>query len=265
MKTWKQINRNRIKFIRLSQKFSKVQFNRISNDLRKEFQGSQNINSFIDIVNSYKIERSVFEDIWDYTYNRAGLDFAQSEFQDQKAWSPKMEKKSILDDLRKNTWSKMIQEFVESECGELITLSIKNEFEDIVNVAQKSVSIAGKQGLGAIDTMKLILGNYDRMHEFKAQRIARTEVMRASNQGSYIGAQESGRDLEKVWLATQDDRTRDGSESDYNHLDMDDVAVNRDEPFNVSGENMMFPGDPNGSAGNTINCRCAVSFRPKNF
>lgn len=34
-----------------------------------------------------------------------------------------------------------------------------------------------------------------------------------------------------------------------------------DEPFLVGGEALMFPRDPNGSAGNTINCHCLV--RPK--
>ncbi len=32
--------------------------------------------------------------------------------------------------------------------------------------------------------------------------------------------------------------------------------VPMDEPFHVGGENLMFPGDPAGSAGNVINCHC---------
>jgi hypothetical protein len=33
-----------------------------------------------------------------------------------------------------------------------------------------------------------------------------------------------------------------------------------DEPFIVSGEELMYPGDPSGSAGNVINCRCAIGY-----
>ena len=29
-----------------------------------------------------------------------------------------------------------------------------------------------------------------------------------------------------------------------------------DEPFEVDGEQLMYPGDPAGSAGNIINCQC---------
>jgi hypothetical protein len=32
-----------------------------------------------------------------------------------------------------------------------------------------------------------------------------------------------------------------------------------DQAFEVGGEMLMYPGDPAGSAGNVINCRCAIS------
>lgn len=32
--------------------------------------------------------------------------------------------------------------------------------------------------------------------------------------------------------------------------------VNSDDNYNVGGEQLEFPGDPNGSPENTINCRC---------
>jgi hypothetical protein len=33
-----------------------------------------------------------------------------------------------------------------------------------------------------------------------------------------------------------------------------------DEPFEVDGELLDYPGDPTGSAANVINCRCAVGY-----
>ena len=51
-------------------------------------------------------------------------------------------------------------------------------------------------------------------------------------------------------------RTRQGT---FNHLVMNQKRVPLDKPFNVSGQNLMFPGDPNGSAGNVVNCRCSVA------
>jgi uncharacterized protein with gpF-like domain len=56
----------------------------------------------------------------------------------------------------------------------------------------------------------------------------------------------------KQFLATQDDRTRDS------HAIADGQIVGIDEPFNVGGEELQYPGDPSGSADNLCNCRCTV-------
>jgi hypothetical protein len=31
-------------------------------------------------------------------------------------------------------------------------------------------------------------------------------------------------------------------------------------PFDIGGEALMYPGDPAGSAGQVINCRCAMGW-----
>jgi hypothetical protein len=56
----------------------------------------------------------------------------------------------------------------------------------------------------------------------------------------------------RSWVDAGDDRVRDGHHSD----EVDDVGLN--DPFIVNGEALMCPGDPAGSDGNTINCRCTV-------
>jgi hypothetical protein len=43
---------------------------------------------------------------------------------------------------------------------------------------------------------------------YRAARIARSEIVNASNLGSLAGAAESGVPLLKVWLSTRDSRTR---------------------------------------------------------
>ncbi len=42
------------------------------------------------------------------------------------------------------------------------------------------------------------------------------------------------------------------------HLVADGQVRKVDEPFNVGGEDLMFPRDPNGSPENTINCHCLL-------
>jgi HK97 family phage portal protein len=85
--------------------------------------------------------------------------------------------------------------------------------------------------------------------------IARTEVIGASNWASHTAAEGSGLTLHKVWLATEDNRTRPA------HSDADGQEVSMNEPFNVGDESLMYPGDPAGSAGNIIECRCTQFYK----
>lgn len=90
-------------------------------------------------------------------------------------------------------------------------------------------------------------------------RIARTETTRIENAArAAIGdeGERLGFKMGKRWIATMDDRTRDA------HFDMDGVEVLKDEPFNVDGEELMYPGDISlgASAANVCNCRCTVIY-----
>ena len=92
-----------------------------------------------------------------------------------------------------------------------------------------------------------------------ALMIARTETTTAANFAATIASETSGVLMDKVWVSSIDSRTRRKPGDDFDHVEMNGVRVPLNKPFIVSGEEMMFPGDPKGSAGNTINCRCTVA------
>jgi len=91
----------------------------------------------------------------------------------------------------------------------------------------------------------------------RSQTIAATEVHGANEYGSQEAASSSGLSLTKVWLSLHDSKVRD------DHAEADGQEVGMDEAFDVGGEQLMYPGDPAGSAGNTINCRCTVIYMSK--
>ncbi|WP_077622009.1 phage minor head protein [Sediminibacillus massiliensis] len=96
----------------------------------------------------------------------------------------------------------------------------------------------------------------------KALTIARTENHRVREQSRHDGmvkASEAGLRLKKVWIAAQQDRTREA------HSEADGQERYIDEPFEVDGEELMYPGDPSGSADNVINCRCDMLEVPDGF
>lgn len=85
-----------------------------------------------------------------------------------------------------------------------------------------------------------------------AIRRARTLTTYAQNAGrldSYREAEELGIEMQKCWLATLDNRTRD------THAIMDGECVDIDEEFS---NGLMFPADPDGDASEIYNCRCTM-------
>ena len=88
-------------------------------------------------------------------------------------------------------------------------------------------------------------------------RIARTETTRVEGSARQAVGDEGKRlgfKMMKRWVATADDRTR------PDHAAADGQEVPNDEPFEVGGELMMYPGDISlgASAWNVIQCRCTM-------
>lgn len=97
---------------------------------------------------------------------------------------------------------------------------------------------------------------------YRGEVIARTESLNALRSGQTEAIMQSvdQGELEeefatKTWQDTGDGRTR------VEHSIADGQTVPIDQPFIVGGERLMYPGDPNGSAANTIQCRCRASYR----
>lgn len=90
-----------------------------------------------------------------------------------------------------------------------------------------------------------------------AARIARTEAHTAASLGSDEAARSTGIEMIKEWGATEDARTR------PSHAQADGQQVEMDEAFIVGDARLMYPGDPDGPAGEVINCRCVVLYRPR--
>jgi SPP1 gp7 family putative phage head morphogenesis protein len=88
----------------------------------------------------------------------------------------------------------------------------------------------------------------------RAERIARTEVVGATNAGAIEQVRASKLDSTKTWLATNDKRTR------KSHRDVDGTTVRLDETFLVGGVRMDRPHDPTAPADEVIQCRCTLTF-----
>lgn len=151
--------------------------------------------------------------------------------------------------------------------------------KSIADEARTGINAAITQGLlgqqSPFDTMKrisAIVGNPDRLSDLtgvsaRAEKIYRTETGRVYSIATQARQDQIAQmvpDLMKMWVATGDHRTRTG------HLAAHGQIVRIDTPFKVAAyvggqkEELMYPRDPAGSPGNTINCRCrSVTWRAK--
>lgn len=92
---------------------------------------------------------------------------------------------------------------------------------------------------------------YEQAIGFRAIRIARTEVLSASNRGAVL-AYEAGGIEEKRWVTAGDEEVRDS------HRAANGQVRGVHQRFHVGAAQLDHPGDPDGPAGEIINCRCTT-------
>jgi uncharacterized protein with gpF-like domain len=134
--------------------------------------------------------------------------------------------------------------------------------QSLINVIARSFL----EGLTNAETASAILEVLPAISKSRARTIARTETHGAANYGANVAAKRSGLPMNREWLSAQDTRTRTIENGDlFDHIGAMGQVVGPDEPFQIAKldggtEALMFPGDPNGSAANVINCRCSLGF-----
>lgn len=104
----------------------------------------------------------------------------------------------------------------------------------------------------SIDKIADVFQNVASMDRNAAIRNARTAMTAAQNAGrqdTYERAHDMGIEMQKEWMATIDERTRES------HAELDGVRVEYDEEF---PNGLMFPGDASGEPSEIYNCRCTI-------
>lgn len=127
-------------------------------------------------------------------------------------------------------------------------------------VIQNVLSEAAITGWSFDEIVRQLQSNSE-LGAMRARRIARTEVVGASNAAAITNAKDTGIPMVKIWLAVRDKRTR------HSHMAADDVTIPIDDAFTIGGVKMMQPGvkkTPDGQqvpGAQIINCRCVLGFR----
>lgn len=127
---------------------------------------------------------------------------------------------------------------------------------DILRILEKGVA----EGWG-IDKMVFEL-DHTELSVTRARTIVRTELHKAQFEGRKLGEEWSEWETDKIWIAAEDNRTRNS------HRKMDNMKIDTDDKFQVPKQRGGFelmdgPGDPEASAENVINCRCTLAHEAR--
>lgn len=174
-----------------------------------------------------------------------------------------------MDKRRQRKWTKGEDEIFEDLIMEQILVYLRNNVGSEIRAVGDTSKLLiqrlldrlipeimdqGIGGGGAAQTMlrDRIKSEWHRMKYYRTERIVRTEVNRAANWGSLEGARSLDIPQNKVWISAF------APESRPEHEAADGQKRDLNEPFEVWGESLMYPGDPAGSGQNTINCLCST-------
>lgn len=236
---WKAFDRRRESMV---DTYTRVMQKAIREQL-KIYEGATDFQDLKKTINPKPIEEAYVK-----TYTEVGDVFARRIYSDLKGLDG-------LETKQEPQWVARMRKYALIDASGRI-VGVNEETQRIVN----ALIVKGiEEGLDIEQIKRLIIGSgsvqpLNGTLQQRARRIARTEIISASNAGSLEGARSTGLNFKKQWLSTFDGKAREGHES------ADGQIVGKDDPFRVMGENLDYPGDPNGSAKNTINCRCTQIY-----
>lgn len=149
-------------------------------------------------------------------------------------------------------FSSVLGDFAALMAAERVAKIADNLRDLLRGVIEKAV----RQNLSKVDTAKEIRKAWGEVSKSRARLIARTETTTVAGFAQMETAKEFSIELDKVWIAARDNRTRN------DHRSADGQRVKYEDEFTINGVKMRQPGDPKGGAANCCNCRCTVAFVP---
>ena len=90
----------------------------------------------------------------------------------------------------------------------------------------------------------------------RARGIAQTEMISASNQAAAMAADSTRLEYRKFWSTSHLENTRDS----HQQAEADSIQRGGLKKEELHSNGLLYPGDPNGSAEEVINCRCSELY-----
>jgi hypothetical protein len=245
---WKQADRKRSRFEKyFTSQFKSVLTKQYDDIIARIDAHNYNSDAFLNEITADDIKPTFIK-----LYQTVGISFARDTYGTHKSRS-----EESLED----TWNAYMTDYAKTKAGSRIVSITEETKRQVLKYVREVINSGIEQGLGTNEIAAAIRKTLSEqgldINTWRARMIARTEVVGASNAGAIEGARTLGQPMQKIWITTRDNRTREA------HMDVDGQMKDIEDTFDVDGERLDCPGDPAGSADNIINCRCAVAFKVK--
>jgi hypothetical protein len=254
-------NRERNKAVKYINKYRGKFYNALQTDIKAFEQALQNseqsarkyINNLLFSDGISKTMMAIIKDVA-VTYAKANYNTLRKEkqFNTSEEWI-----QIVMEYLGTNFYDKGVLQIVQTSRAMMLDI----------------LDRGNREGWGYYDYARYISETLPGLNQNRADMIARTEVGRAIHAGTFVGADRSPFQKQKIWVAAKDNRTRGnpfkGQKDKADHWNMDGQTVDFNDKFvdTRSGSELDHPHDPQAKAVDVIRCRCTfaiINKRDKN-
>lgn len=187
-------------------------------------------------------------------YSKIGLQFANWYSRNIEKYMPKADAGNM-----QSIWRNAFA-FMGQQVGTQSAIMVSSTAQaTLTNTIRQFMADPVFQSGGEVVQAKMLRQKFNHLADYQAKRIVRTEATNAANYATEQAALNlfAGQDMIKTWKSGYDARVRPAHQAANNQ------TVPFNSKFSVDGESLQRPGDPSASAGNRINCRCAMIVLPK--
>jgi len=188
-------------------------------------------------------------------YNRVGIRFSQE-------YRKELIKKARKDIAIDEGWNEYFNQWIAPILNRNTARKVTRITTTTMELLQKSIGQGINEGLGIDKIARYVRDTFEDATQYRAKMIAQTEVISASNQAAFEGANSAGIEYRKFWSNSGLEGIRES------HIFAQDWSYQQDgirpnEYFDMGNGNVMLhPGDPEGEAEEIINCRCTLIVEP---
>ncbi len=155
---------------------------------------------------------------------------------------------------------------IQSWSARQMTFAIRNIQTTTKKVIANIIKKGMEEGLSHRDIAKKIRVTSNAINPHRARTIALTETHKVAVKAMDVAVASTRIEMEREWVSAKDSRTRTRDKNNpFEHFKefpngADGERTSQDGKFTGTGEALDYPGDPAGSAGNVILCRCVLIY-----